>query len=63
MDTTLPFGLRSIPKIFMAVADAVEWITRADGVDFLVHYLDNFLVMEAPGSDKCEAALQKLSTG
>ena len=26
IDTALPFGLQSAPKIFTAVADAVEWI-------------------------------------
>ena len=26
VDTALPFGLRSAPKIFNALADALEWI-------------------------------------
>ena len=60
MDTALPFGLRLAPKIFTAVADAVEWIVREEGVDFVVHYVDDFLVMGAPGSDECAAALRKL---
>ena len=37
VDTVLPFGLRSAPKIFTAVADAVEWIARANGVGHLFH--------------------------
>ncbi len=28
LDTTLPFGLRSAPKIFTAVADALKWVLR-----------------------------------
>jgi hypothetical protein len=28
VDTALPFGLRSAPKIFTAIADAVEWILK-----------------------------------
>ena len=60
VDTALPFGLRSAPKIFTAVADVVEWIVREEGVDFVVHYVDDFLVMGAPGSDECAAALRKL---
>ena len=28
----LPFGLRSTPKIFAAVADAVQWILYSDGI-------------------------------
>ena len=44
IDTTLPFGLRSAPKIFTAVADAAEWIARQQGVTTILHYLDDFLV-------------------
>ena len=29
-------------KDFTAIADAVEWVVRQDGVDFILHYLDNF---------------------
>ena len=32
VDATLPFGLRSAPKIFTAVADACEWILRQRGL-------------------------------
>ncbi len=31
LDTTLPFGLRSAPKIFTAVADALEWGVEMGG--------------------------------
>ena len=48
MDTALPFGLRSAPKIFTAVADAVEWIAKQEGVGFVIHYLDDFLVVGPP---------------
>jgi len=44
IDTVLPFGLCSAPKIFTAVADAVEWILKDEGVRFAIHYLDKFLV-------------------
>lgn len=60
VDTRLPFGLRSAPKIFTAVADAVEWILRKEGVNFVIHYLDDFLVIGAPGSQECAAALTTL---
>ena len=53
IDTTLPFGLRSAPNIFTAVADAVEWILKHEGVRFAIHYLDYFLVMGAPGAPEC----------
>ena len=42
VDTALPFGLRSAPKIFNAVADALQWIMERNGVPELLHYLDDF---------------------
>ena len=50
LDTVLPFGLRSAPKIFSALADALEWILLHTMV---LHYLDNFLTMGQKGSDQC----------
>ena len=35
MDTTMPFGLRSAPKIFTALADAAEWIVKRKGGSIL----------------------------
>ena len=32
IDTALPFGLRSAPKIFTAVADALEWVLLQAGL-------------------------------
>ncbi len=45
VDSTLPFGLRSAPKIFTAVADALEWIIRSKGVEWLSHYLDDYVLL------------------
>ena len=45
IDTVLPFGLRSAPKIFNAVAHVVEWIVRQQGEDTVFHYLDDFLIV------------------
>ena len=39
LDAALPFGLRSAPKIFSAVADAVLRITARSGVSHGLHYL------------------------
>ena len=55
IDTTLPFGLRSAPKIFTAVADVAEWIARQQGVTTILHYLDDFLVIGHPDSAECIA--------
>ena len=54
IDTALPFGLRSAPKIFTAVADAAEWIVHQEGVERVIHYLDDFLIIGPPHSTKCK---------
>ena len=48
MDTRLPFRLRSAPKIFTALADIVQWLIIDRGVDFCIHYLDDYLFVESP---------------
>ena len=60
IDTALPFGLRLAPKIFTAVADDLEWVAKHKGVRFLEHYLDDFIVVGAPGSEECAAGLEVL---
>ena len=45
IDTVLPFGLRSAPKIFNCIADALQWIARARGVSYLDHFLDDFITL------------------
>ena len=60
IDAVLPFGLRSAPLIFSAVGDAIEWITKARGVAYAVHYIDDFIVVGDPGTDECHRALRTL---
>ena len=60
MYTCLPFGLRSAPKLFNAVADALEWMIVNEGgaqVEFVIHYLDDFLFGGRPGSEVCGRVL------
>ena len=57
VDPMLPFGLRSAPKIFNAIADALEWGVRQQGVAHIFHYLDDFIVIGAPDSPECARAL------
>ena len=45
LDTVLPFGRRSAPKLFTAVADAVEWVAKQRGMHPLFRYLDDFLLV------------------
>ncbi len=51
VDRALPFGLRSAPKIFSAVADFLTWILHCEGVLFVIHYLDDFLIFGPPGTN------------
>ena len=53
IDSVLPFGLRSAPKIFSSVADALEWILLQHGVSLSLHYLDDFLTAGAANSSQC----------
>lgn len=60
VDKALPFGLRSAPIIFTALADAIEWITRQRGASLLTHYLDDFTVLGKAGSPECAESLSLL---
>ena len=44
VDKVLPFGLRSAPKIFNTLADALAFMIRERGVDWLEHYLDDYVL-------------------
>ena len=59
-DTRLPFGLRSAPKIFTAVADGLEWVVRRRGVREIFHYLDDFIVLGPAHSTQCPDDLRSL---
>ena len=50
-DKALPFGLRSAPKIFTAVADALQWILANKGIKNLLHYLDDFIFVSKSKED------------
>ena len=54
LDKVLPFGLRSAPIIFTAVADALQWIMIKHGVSSVAHYLDDYITLGAPGSLECK---------
>ena len=59
----LPFGLRSAPKIFSAVVDALTWVLHDRDVHDQMHYLDDFLFLGPPGDTTCAQALcQALNT-
>ena len=45
VDGALPFGLRSALKIFMALADALQWVMLREGVSMVHHYLYDFITI------------------
>jgi len=53
----LPFGLRSAPKFFSGVADAMEWILIKAGASACMYYLDDFLTLGHAESDECKQNL------
>ncbi len=53
----LPFGLRSAPKIFNALADGLEWCVKEEGVQHVLHYLDDFIVIGAAMSPERSESL------
>ena len=58
VDGALPFGLRSAPKLFTAIADALLWILGRHAISDALHYLDDYLIMGPPDSKLCGHALQ-----
>ena len=60
IDTCLPFGLRSAPKLFNILAEFLTWIAFQSGVSYLIHYLDDFLTMGPPSSLTCRQNLDTI---
>lgn len=60
VDGALPFGLHFAPKIFTAVADALQWILLNEGVSIVDHYLDDFVTLGPPGSVECGHNLDRI---
>ena len=42
LDTTLPFGLCSAPKLFTAMANGLAWCMVCEGISHFLYYLDGF---------------------
>ena len=60
IDTCLPFGLRSAPKLFTILADLLSWIAIDKGVSFSMHYLDDFLTIGPPGAHTYQHNLETI---
>ena len=61
LDRVLPFGLRSAPKIFSAIADAIQWMLVQQGVSRCLHYLDDFILV-AGSSERADRERSILET-
>ena len=53
IDTCLPFGLSSAPKLFNILADLLQRITQQHGICHIMHYLDDFLLLGPPVLNEC----------
>ena len=53
IDISLPFGLRSTPIIFTALADALQWVIEQRGTSHVAQYLDDFVTVGTPNAGKC----------
>jgi len=61
IDTVLPFGLRSAPLLFTALADAVQWAAQQQGVEYVFHYIDDFITVGRPDSAECATNLATIT--
>ena len=57
IDTCLPFGLRSAPRLFNILADLLTWSAQQNRITFVIHYLNDFLTVGPPGSETCQRNL------
>ena len=63
IDTCLPFGLRSAPYLFNQLSVAIHWILQNSyGVQYLLHYLDDFFTAGPADSLQCAENLQSMFT-
>ena len=62
IDLVLLFGLRSAPKIFSTVADAIQWILRDRGIEPTLHYLDDFILVAGSEAEAMRKKERLMST-
>ncbi len=62
VDKVLPFGLRSAPKLYNAIADGLLWILANMDQVMCIHYLDDFLLFGSPDSCQCGTSLERALT-
>ena len=62
VETVLPIGLHSAPKIFNCIAVALQWIVKQHGASYLEHFLDNFITADKREGDECTNNLSILTS-
>ena len=60
IDPMLLFGLCSAPKMFNAVADALNWHLHQAGIPLVCHYLDNYIIITPPDTSVCSDFNQRV---
>ena len=55
--STSCYHLVSALPPFSLLADAMEWIVRHHGVQYIFHYVDDFILVGKPHSDACAHAI------
>ena len=60
VDLFLPFGLCSSPAIFNHYADVLEFAMQANGMQDLLHYLDNYFTAGPADTSKCQHNIGKM---
>ena len=61
INTVLPFRLRSAPKLFNIIADAVHFIAHSQGVQHITHHLDDYIILGRLGLEQCGTDLRTLN--
>ena len=61
IDKTLPFGLRSAPLLFSAIADALAWIMKMEGASIVFNYIDDYITLGKPNSTECQINLSRMT--
>ena len=62
LDSSLPFGLRSAPRLFNVLADLLSWFTTSSVVSFSIHYLDDYLTVGPASFSTCQPNLDYFKT-
>ena len=60
IDLFLPFSLCSSPAIFNHYADALEFAMWVNGINDLLHYLDNYFTAGPAGTGNCWCNINKM---